>query len=71
MAYTQALLDAIDAEILSRITGGAVESYSMPDGRSLRYLPMSELRALRTEVATEVAAASGGTRSYGSRRRPL
>ena len=70
MAYSQTDLDAVEAEIMSRITGGAVESYSIGD-RSLRYIPLSELRQLRAEIAAEVIAASGGARTYGSRRRPL
>jgi hypothetical protein len=47
-------LDAIDAAIRARLAGGAVAEYTIGN-RNLRYVTLSELRQLRSEIATRVA----------------
>lgn len=48
------MLAAVDKAILDRLSGGAVQSYSIK-GRNLAYMPLGELRALRDSLKAEVA----------------
>jgi hypothetical protein len=69
MANTDAatLLAAVEAAIAARLAGGAVQSYTMPGGRNIQYMTLSELRALRKELQAEVAnTSSSGGRTYAS-----
>lgn len=59
MAYTQADLDAIDAEINSLRT---VDSQTIAD-RSVKYRSLDELYHERARVAQAIAFASGTTRT--------
>lgn len=59
MAYTQADLDAIDAEINSLRT---VDSQTIAD-RSVKYRSLDELYHERARVAQAIASASGTTRT--------
>ncbi|MGE0410028.1 MAG: hypothetical protein AB7P23_12305 [Amphiplicatus sp.] len=47
-------LDAIDAAIRARLTGGAISEYTIGN-RNLRYESIASLRQLRSEVALRVA----------------
>lgn len=49
-----ALLAAVNAAIATRLSGGAVQSYSIGN-RNLQYMTLSELMALRKQLAREVA----------------
>lgn len=55
MAWTSADLAKIDAAILTAATGKSVTF----NGRSWTSQELSELRALRAEMAHEIAAAAG------------
>lgn len=59
MAYSQADLDALDAEI-DKVR--LVESQSIAD-RSVRYRPLSELYTERARIADAIASAAGRTRT--------
>lgn len=59
MAYTQADLDALDAEI-DKVR--AVESQTIAD-RSVRFRPLAELYAERARIAQAIATAAGTTRT--------
>lgn len=59
MAYTQADLDAIDAEINSLRT---VDSQTIAD-RSVKYRSLDDLYRERARVAQAIASASGTTRT--------
>lgn len=58
MATKQEMLDNVEAAINARMTGGAVQSYSI-GGRSLQYISLSELIKLRDQLRKEIA----GTRT--------
>jgi len=60
---TQELLELIDKAIAMRLRGGAVQSYSI-GGRNLQYMTLSELRNLRAELLSQLAAQKGGGRNY-------
>ena len=55
MAWTSSDLTAVETAIRARISGGAVESYSV-QGRQLRYMSLEDLRKLRTEMKRELNA---------------
>lgn len=59
----QTLLDNVEAAINARLTGGAVQSYSI-GGRNLQYITLSELKKLRDDLKREIASESGGTRNF-------
>lgn len=59
MAYTQAQLDALDADIANF---GAVESTTFSD-QSTRFRPLEDLLRLRAVMAADVAATAGATRT--------
>ena len=67
----QEMLDAVEAAIQARLTGGAVQSYSI-EGRNLQYVSLADLYKMRKELQTEVARQSGGdgTTNLASFRRP-
>ncbi len=70
MAVTkQAMLDAVEAAILARMTNGAVASYSI-GGRDLAYIKLSELREMRTELKSEISAVDGSF-NYAGFKRPI
>ena len=60
----QVMLDNIEAAINARLTGGAVQSYSI-GGRNLQYISLSELRQMRDQLKREVASQTpNGARTY-------
>ena len=55
MAWTSSDLTVVETAIRNRLSGGAVESYSV-QGINLRYCTFEELRLLRAEMRREVNA---------------
>ncbi len=64
----QEMLDNVETAINARITGGAVQSYSI-GGRNLQYIPLQDLYKLRDQLRREIAD-SGGTTTFVSFGRP-
>jgi len=60
----QEMLDNVEAAINARMTGGAVQSYSI-GGRNLQYITLTELIKLRDSLRQEIAS-SGGSSSRTS-----
>lgn len=56
----QEMLDNVENTINARMTGGAVQSYSI-GGRNLQYTSLSELIKLRDQLRKEIAGASDTT----------
>ena len=72
MSTTSEMLDAVNAAITARLAGGAVQSYSLEDGRNIQYITMTELLKLRDRLNTEAAGSISDRTSYATfRRRPL
>ena len=61
---TQEMLENVENAINARMTGGAVQSYSI-NGRNLQYVSLSELIQLRDRLRQE--AASGNSRTTYAR----
>ncbi len=64
----QEMLENVETAINARISGGAVQSYSI-GGRNLQYIPLQDLYKLRDQLRREIAC-SGGTTTYVSFGRP-
>ncbi len=62
------MLDNVNTAIDARMTGGAVESYSIA-GRNLQYISIDELVKLRSRLRQEVSSGTSRT-SYAEFRRP-
>lgn len=60
----QEMLDNVENAINARITGGAVQSYSI-GGRNLQYVLLPDLYKLRDQLRREIAG-SGGATTYAS-----
>jgi hypothetical protein len=60
----QEMLDNVEAAINARMTGGAVQSYSI-GGRNLQYITLTELIKLRDSLRQEIVS-SGGSGSRTS-----
>ncbi len=60
----QEMLDNVENAINARMTGGAVQSYSI-GGRNLQYITLTELIKLRDSLRQEIAS-SGGSASRTS-----
>jgi len=56
----QEILDNVELAINARLTGGAVQSYSI-GGRNIQYISLSELLKLRDKLRQEIAGAKGTT----------
>ena len=66
----QVMLDNIEAAINARLTGGAVQSYSI-GGRNLQYISLSELRQMRDQLKREIASQTpNGARTYARFEKP-
>jgi len=66
----QTLLDNVESAIDTRLTGGAIQSYSIGN-RNLQYMTLSELTKLRDQLKAEIAAEQGmSTRTYVQFERP-
>ena len=63
------LLTLVDKAIKSRLSGGAVQAYSIA-GRNIKYMTLTELRQLRHELLEQVSSQQGGAINYASFRRP-
>jgi len=59
----QEMLDAVENAITARMTGGAVQSYSI-SGRNIQYYSLDELRRLRDQLRQEIAAGKSGGTTY-------
>lgn len=68
MPTNQELLDAVNAAILAKLTGNAVQSYSI-GGRNIQYYSLKDLHALRQQLQAEIGAEQGTT-NYASFERP-
>lgn len=66
----QTLLDKVESAIESRLSGGAVQSYSI-GGRNLQYITLEELRKLRDQLKREIASESGSGRTYAKFTNPI
>lgn len=66
----QDLLDKVEAAIEARLSGGAVQSYSI-GGRNLQYVTLEELRKLRDQLKREIASESGNARTYAKFKNPI
>jgi hypothetical protein len=72
MSTTSEMLDAVNAAITARLAGGAVQSYSLEDGRNIQYITMTELLKLRDKLNAEAAGSISDRTSYATfRGRPL
>jgi len=60
----QEMLDNLETAINARMTGGAVQSYSI-GGRNLQYISISELIKLRDQLRKEIAG-SNDTTTYAT-----
>ncbi len=56
----QEMLDNVENAINARMTGGAVQSYSI-GGRNLQYIPLTELIKLRDQLRREITGSSDTT----------
>ena len=65
---TQELLTSINKAIKARLSGGAVQAYSI-GGRNLQYMSIKELYDLRDKLRMEVNAQKGPARNVGGFRR--
>ena len=54
----QEMLDNVENAINARMTGGAVQSYSI-GGRNLQYITLTELIKLRDSLRQEIASSGG------------
>ena len=60
----QEMLDNVENVINARMTGGAVQSYSI-GGRNLQYISISELIKLRDQLRKEIAGGKTSTTFAG------
>jgi len=56
----QEMLENVETAINARMTGGAVQSYSI-GGRNLQYITLAELIKLRDTLRQEIASGSSRT----------
>ena len=56
----QEMLDNLNTAINARMTGGAIQSYSI-GGRNLQYISLSELLKLRDQLRREIAGGRNKT----------
>lgn len=69
MATVQEMLDAVNAAILAKLNGNAVQSYSI-GGRNIQYYSLKALQDLRQQLQAELGA-ENGTTNYASFERPV
>lgn len=65
----QEILDNVENAVNARMTGGAVQSYSI-GGRNLQYISLSELLKLRDQLHREIAC-SKQTTTYAGFKDPV
>ena len=64
----QEMLENVETAINARMTGGAVQSYSI-GGRNLQYMQLPELEKMRDKLIRQLSP-SGGATTYASFGRP-
>lgn len=69
-ASIQAELDAVNATILAIVQGRQSE-FQHEGGDGAKFLSLSQLRALRSELSRELARVNRGTRSRFAKGRPI
>lgn len=69
MATAQDQLDAVEAAISARLSGGAVQSYSI-GGRNLQYVSFKELYDIRDRLRAEINSGTS-RRNYAGLKGPL
>jgi hypothetical protein len=65
----QEMLENVENAINARMSGGAVQSYSI-GGRNLQYITLSELMKLRDKLRQEVSSLAGRT-AFAKFERPV
>ena len=65
----QEMLDNLNSAINAKLTGGAIQSYSI-SGRNIQSFSLGDLINLRRELQAAVASENGGARNYYSFARP-
>lgn len=63
MAWTQTDIDAVEAAIRAKVTGGAIARYSIRD-RSIEYMSLQDLIVLRSDMRREMLEEAAGTSSF-------
>lgn len=66
----QGLLTAVRNAIAARLNGGAIQAYTLPSGRNIQYVPLTDLIELERHYAARVLAESGGGTAYVEFERP-
>ena len=67
----QTMLDNVEAAINTRLTGGAVQAYTI-GGRNIQYCSLKELYDIRDLLRKELnSATSGSTTNYASFNKPI
>ena len=61
----QEMLENVEIAINARLTGGAVQSYSI-SGRNLQYISLDELRKLRDQLRREISGSSRDSTTFAS-----
>lgn len=64
----QEMLENVENAINARISGGAVQAYSIA-GRNIQYIPLPDLYKLREQLRREIAGANDTT-TYASFKEP-
>ena len=57
---TQEMIENVENAINARMTGGAVQSYSI-GGRNIQYMPLDQLKKLRKELKSEITSSKQRT----------
>mgnify|MGYP000277105359 CR=1 FL=1 len=65
----QAMLDAVQAAILAKMTGGAVQEYDV-GGQSIKYMSLKDLESYETKLLRRVAATKDRT-SFSTFQKPI
>ena len=56
----QEMLDAIDTAIYNKMTGGAVQEYTIGD-RNIQYMSLKHLQQFRDQIKREISAGKNST----------
>ncbi len=63
ISTTAQMLDQVKRVISAKLSGGAVDAYSI-SGRNIQYMSMPDLLALKRDLEKQFAAENGGSRNY-------
>lgn len=69
MAFTQSDLEVVEQAIRDKMTGGAIQAYSIGD-RAITHMRLSELLELKREMQADIAASSAQGTFVLARLRP-